>query len=213
MFNRSRSLVGRMGSRLLSGESSGTVLKTSLYDWHVEHGGKMVEFAGYWLPVQYDGLGVMKGMIIVCNVALHVQLNTHALAVYCRALAHPTGELLLSLRCFPHGSDQVSIHQFMSTFLCILAYLLAYAKAITYCRWTGKDVTAFLEKVTVADIAGLKPSESKLSLVMNCLGGIVDDTVISNAGDHIYMVVNGARKHEDISHFKKFVDVYVPYFP
>lgn len=29
---------------------------------------------------------------------------------------------------------------------------------------------------------------------MNEEGGIVDDTVITNAGDHIYMVVNGACK-------------------
>lgn len=30
--------------------------KTPLYDWHVIHGGKMVPFAGYLLPVQYDDL-------------------------------------------------------------------------------------------------------------------------------------------------------------
>ncbi len=31
---------------------------TPLYDLHVKHGGKMVEFAGYSMPVQYDGYGV-----------------------------------------------------------------------------------------------------------------------------------------------------------
>lgn len=30
--------------------------KTPLYDWHVAHGGKMVPFAGYLLPVQYSGV-------------------------------------------------------------------------------------------------------------------------------------------------------------
>lgn len=34
--------------------------RTALYDLHLELGGKMVPFAGYALPVQYDGLGVMK---------------------------------------------------------------------------------------------------------------------------------------------------------
>lgn len=29
------------------------LLKTPLYDWHVEHGGRMVEFAGWSMPVQY----------------------------------------------------------------------------------------------------------------------------------------------------------------
>ena len=32
-------------------------LKTPLYDWHAAHGGKLVEFAGWWLPVSYgDGV-------------------------------------------------------------------------------------------------------------------------------------------------------------
>ncbi len=33
---------------------------TPLYDLHVKHGGKMVVFAGFAMPVQYDGMGVMK---------------------------------------------------------------------------------------------------------------------------------------------------------
>lgn len=36
-----------------------TLLKTPLYDLHVERGGKMVPFAGYSMPVQYP-LGIMK---------------------------------------------------------------------------------------------------------------------------------------------------------
>ena len=31
--------------------------KTCLYDFHVSKGGKMVDFAGYAMPVQYDGMG------------------------------------------------------------------------------------------------------------------------------------------------------------
>ena len=48
--------------RLLSSSSEEqSLLKTALYDFHVAKGGKMVPFAGYYLPVQYEGLGVMKG--------------------------------------------------------------------------------------------------------------------------------------------------------
>ena len=36
------------------------LLRTPLYDLHVEAGGKMVPFAGYDMPVQYAALGVMK---------------------------------------------------------------------------------------------------------------------------------------------------------
>ena len=32
------------------------LLKTPLYDWHVSHGGRMVEFAGYSMPVQYTSI-------------------------------------------------------------------------------------------------------------------------------------------------------------
>ncbi len=32
------------------------LLKTPLYDWHVSHGGRMVEFAGYSMPVQYSSI-------------------------------------------------------------------------------------------------------------------------------------------------------------
>ena len=61
-------------------------------------------------------------------------------------------------------------------------------------RWHGKDRAAFLEKVVVGDIAGLQEGHGCLSLVTNENGGIIDDTVITNAGDYIYMVVNGASE-------------------
>ena len=33
-----------------------TLLRTPLYDWHVAHGGRMVEFGGWEMPVQYAGI-------------------------------------------------------------------------------------------------------------------------------------------------------------
>jgi aminomethyltransferase len=60
----------------------------------------------------------------------------------------------------------------------------------------------FLEKIVVGDIAGLAEGHGCLSLVTNEQGGILDDTVITNAGDHIYMVVNGATKFGDMEHFQ-----------
>ena len=70
-------------------------------------------------------------------------------------------------------------------------------------KWTGKDRAAFLERVTVGDIAGLKDGHACLSLLTNERGGIIDDTVITNAGDYIYMVVNGATKHGDMEHLRR----------
>ena len=44
-----------------------TPRRTSLYDWHVLHGAKMVEFAGYEMPIQYAGI-----------MAEHVHTRDHA---------------------------------------------------------------------------------------------------------------------------------------
>ncbi len=33
-----------------------SVLRTPLYDWHVSHGGRMVDFAGWAMPVQYTSI-------------------------------------------------------------------------------------------------------------------------------------------------------------
>jgi len=32
------------------------LLHTPLYDWHVAHGGRMVDFAGWWMPQQYTSI-------------------------------------------------------------------------------------------------------------------------------------------------------------
>jgi len=75
-------------------------------------------------------------------------------------------------------------------------------------RWHGKDRADFIEKLVVGDIKGLAPGSGCLSLVTNANGGIIDDTVITNAGDYIYMVVNGATKFGDMKHFQEQLDAF-----
>lgn len=67
--------------------------------------------------------------------------------------------------------------------------------------WTGRDRAAFLESVCVADVRGLPVGASALTLLTNDAGGIIDDSIITNRGDSVYMVVNGATKHGDMAHF------------
>ncbi len=43
--------------------------RTPLYDLHVKYGGQIVDFAGYDLPVQYEGLGVIKEHVAVRTAA------------------------------------------------------------------------------------------------------------------------------------------------
>jgi len=75
----------------------------------------------------------------------------------------------------------------------------------TWVKWYGSDRKTFLEKVVVGDIQGLKENEGRLTLVVNKDGNIVDDAVLCNAGDHIYMVVNGACKNKDMDHFREYM--------
>ena len=44
-------LVGSQQKRHYADDSN--LKKTVLYDFHVKHGGKMVEFAGFSMPIQY----------------------------------------------------------------------------------------------------------------------------------------------------------------
>ena len=65
-------------------------------------------------------------------------------------------------------------------------------------RLRGSDRVKFLETLVVGDIQGLGEGDSCLSLLTNPNGGIIDDTVITNVGDVIDMVINGATKDTDL---------------
>ena len=36
--------------------TTGDLLQTPLHDWHVEQGARMVDFAGWSMPVQYESI-------------------------------------------------------------------------------------------------------------------------------------------------------------
>lgn len=44
-------------------QGQGIAKKTSLYDFHVARGGKIVDFAGYLLPVQYADQGLVQSHV------------------------------------------------------------------------------------------------------------------------------------------------------
>lgn len=46
--------------RIQSASSSNEPKKTVLYDFHVKNGGKIVDFAGWLMPVQYKDLGIQE---------------------------------------------------------------------------------------------------------------------------------------------------------
>ncbi len=126
--------------------SASELLKTPLYDLHVERGAKMVGFAGYAMPVQYPQ-GVM---------AEHRQTRESA------------------------GLFDVS--------------------HMGQVRLRGDAVAAAFEALVPADIQGLAPGQMRYTMFTNAEGGVLDDLMALNRGDHLFLVVNAACKHDDLAH-------------
>jgi aminomethyltransferase len=59
------------------------------------------------------------------------------------------------------------------------------------------DAGLALERLLPADLAGLKPGRMRYSYFTNAQGGILDDLMAVNGGDHLLLVVNGACKDGD----------------
>jgi aminomethyltransferase len=69
-------------------------------------------------------------------------------------------------------------------------------------RLDGADAAAALERLVPGDIAGLKPQRMRYTLFTNDAGGILDDLMVTHAGDHLLLVVNAACKVADIAHLQ-----------
>jgi aminomethyltransferase len=69
-------------------------------------------------------------------------------------------------------------------------------------RLEGADRIAALEALVPADLAGLALGRQRYSFFTNDDGGILDDLMISNQGDWLFLVVNAACKAADIAHLK-----------
>lgn len=128
--------------------------KTPLTALNAELGGKMVEFAGYEMPVQFPE-GVMKEH-------LHTRDKAGLFDV-----GH-MGQVVLRAR-----SGRV------------------------------EDAALALERLVPVDVLGLKPGRQRYGLFTDEKGGILDDLMFANRGDHLFLVVNAACKVEDIAHLRR----------
>ncbi|MCP5073696.1 MAG: glycine cleavage system aminomethyltransferase GcvT [Rhodobacteraceae bacterium] len=126
--------------------------RTPLYDLHLEHGGKMVDFAGWEMPVQYP-LGIMGE---------HKQCRERA-AIF--DVSH---------------MGQVELR--------------------------GKNTAEELEKLVPASIVPLAENKARYTFFTNPQGGIMDDLIVSNAGDHLFVVVNASMRDQDIGHMRNNLD-------
>ena len=66
-----------------------------------------------------------------------------------------------------------------------------------------EDAALALERLIPVDILGLKPGRQRYGLFTNDQGGILDDLMVANRGDHFYMVVNASCKDADFAHMAK----------
>lgn len=123
--------------------------RTPLYDLHIELGGKMVEFAGWELPIRYPA-GLM---------AEHKHCREKA-ALF--DVSH-MGQIVLN----------------------------------------GARAAKRLETLVPADIIGLDAGKARYTFFTSERGGILDDLIVSNAGDHLFLVVNASMRDSDVAHMKK----------
>ena len=65
-----------------------------------------------------------------------------------------------------------------------------------------QDAAVALERLIPMDVQGLAEGRQRYGFFTNDQGGILDDLMFANRGDHIFMVVNAARKEADIDHLR-----------
>lgn len=125
------------------------LLQTPLHALHLELGARMVEFAGYDMPVQYK-----SGLI-----AEHQHTRTAA-----------------SLFDVSHMGQLELI---------------------------GPDAAAAFESLMPVNLIGLGVDKQRYGLLLTDEGTIIDDLMVVNHGDRLFVIVNGACKVGDIAHIRE----------
>ena len=120
------------------------ILELPLGDWHRAKSARMVSFAGYAMPIQYEGI-----------MAEHAWTRENA-GLF--DVSH-MGQLIVS----------------------------------------GENVAQALEAIVPGDISALKEGRMRYSLLLATDGGVLDDLMITATPTGLYVVVNGAVKHQDIA--------------
>ena len=69
-------------------------------------------------------------------------------------------------------------------------------------RLHGEGAAAFLESLVPVDIIDLPSGNQRYAFFTNEEGGIMDDLMVANLGDHLFVVVNAACKEQDINHLQ-----------
>lgn len=68
-----------------------------------------------------------------------------------------------------------------------------------------EDAALALETLVPVDILGLKEGRQRYGFFTDENGGILDDLMITNRGDHLFVVVNAACKDADLAHMQAYL--------
>jgi len=75
-----------------------------------------------------------------------------------------------------------------------------------------KDLEKDLEKIIPADLCSLKLNQSKYSFLLNNIGGIIDDLIITRIKNGFCIILNAACKDNDIKQISKYLNSNHKYF-
>ncbi|EKO3535072.1 glycine cleavage system aminomethyltransferase GcvT [Vibrio fluvialis] len=67
-------------------------------------------------------------------------------------------------------------------------------------RLHGEGAAVALETLVPVDVVDLAEGKQRYAFFTNEQGGILDDLMVANLGDHLFVVVNAACKEQDINH-------------
>jgi aminomethyltransferase len=70
-------------------------------------------------------------------------------------------------------------------------------------RLLGRDAAAALESLMPVDVIGLAPGKQRYGLLLTDQGTIIDDLMLVNRGEDLFVIVNGACKHGDLRHLRE----------
>jgi len=70
-------------------------------------------------------------------------------------------------------------------------------------RLHGAHAAAALEKLVPGDVTALGAGRTRYTMFTNEQGGILDDLMVTQHGDYLYLVINAACKDTDIAHLRQ----------
>ena len=66
-----------------------------------------------------------------------------------------------------------------------------------------EDAARGLEVLVPGDMLGIAAGRQRYTMFTSAAGGVLDDLMVSNQGDHLRLVVNAARKAADEAHLRR----------